>query len=1166
MNQLDRKHKKIWLLVFSLFLLLFVSSRMVILFYSSGIYHDEEEFRGTVAKELIEGSRLSLFDYQYTAYEGGSLLACLLIVPFYMLLGVNIYSLKLAGLLIAICSFAIIWYLLNRYGGTRPAIYGAWIMILAPPYFIKRNLMIMGDFDLSMLATLVVLLAFCRIYLEKKFGWKSLALFGFACGLSTWIHYSSFVMVAVCSFLLIYRLREIKLSGVLSAMGGALVGIWPLIYYNIVYRKAGEFRLLEGISYTGSWPEILQHFINKYIQLVSYQIAMSYQFTDVGPLSGKLLSLSYYGLATFCFFVILIYAIYRYRKTEGQLRDKLALGLIGCLYIEIYSLVYAASKYKYTIGWDILTPQSASYLYHLFTTLFIVFPIGLDLLIGNKRRRPNPILIKLGKAVFLATMAIGFIGFTSLIDSNPNDQDRFIGQPHSMNHLAFMLGENFFKSPQRAEKVFKKLSPAERLLFARGHGYKRGNNMLQEVPAYYTAEERSEYIIGYGQSYFTDVIVRDQLVDKLESHLKVWSPIDQLYYKEGIFNGLLAHPNPETIPPEFFEDLMVPQGEIAQFHDQLEKGLGLDFFNEQRSFVASQVRTEIKDGFQIEYILLDLPNDLRLPVNLYRPLNADGPLPTVLVFHSHDEGGKAQYGVQAVCQTLARNGFIAVSYDQTGYGERVDSGHEPEGVLFLQLGLSLHGLEIWEARLLLDYLVTRPDVDEYRIGCTGFSGGGAIALYLTALDTRVKVCVPVAGLTSMAMMHRMAASHFWVNFFNGMATWFDFGDLIGLVAPRPLRVVAGRYDDVFNYEGVNRTVAKGRLYYNSQYANSLENIDLVSLDIPHEFRPETRVYIYDWLSRHLSDGAQIVESDVIAAGEQDLACQADPKQVHLHELLQGYVPRLREKGPRKEDWTKRRNDAQSDMVQSIMQQPTGLNPCDLMIDTELADRMVAELVQPHREPDRQALVILVGRMQPEQLKEKAREIAARGYTVWAVQPLTDPQEIEEEYYLAKRRVMDNTSRIQSQAKLIVSAACATDNRSELRFPNIYLWAMGWDCMPTAIAASLAQRFRGVILEWGPTSLAEQVYYPFRPMDTYYSIYTYPNAFPRMDLVDFLLPFAPQDIYLAKTFIADVPEIRSMFDENVRDLKAAYREIGDADRVTVGSGDFEEILRALDSWH
>ena len=46
-------------------------------------------------------------------------------------------------------------------------------------------------------------------------------------------------------------------------------------------------------------------------------------------------------------------------------------------------------------------------------------------------------------------------------------------------------------------------------------------------------------------------------------------------------------------------------------------------------------------------------------------------------------------------------------------------------------------------------LLTRSEVDGSRIGVTGRSGGGAYSWWITALDERVKVSVPVAGITSL---------------------------------------------------------------------------------------------------------------------------------------------------------------------------------------------------------------------------------------------------------------------------------------------------------------------------------------------------------------------------------------------------------------------------------
>ena len=49
---------------------------------------------------------------------------------------------------------------------------------------------------------------------------------------------------------------------------------------------------------------------------------------------------------------------------------------------------------------------------------------------------------------------------------------------------------------------------------------------------------------------------------------------------------------------------------------------------------------------------------------------------------------------------------------------------------------------------LLDYLMTRPDVDAARIGVIGFSKGGMESYLAAAIDERITVAVPCIGVQS----------------------------------------------------------------------------------------------------------------------------------------------------------------------------------------------------------------------------------------------------------------------------------------------------------------------------------------------------------------------------------------------------------------------------------
>src|SRR5688572_23678637 len=56
----------------------------------------EEWTRGDVAMELLDGPLLSLIDYQYAHFFGGSLVSGVVAAPFFALFGPTLWALKLA--------------------------------------------------------------------------------------------------------------------------------------------------------------------------------------------------------------------------------------------------------------------------------------------------------------------------------------------------------------------------------------------------------------------------------------------------------------------------------------------------------------------------------------------------------------------------------------------------------------------------------------------------------------------------------------------------------------------------------------------------------------------------------------------------------------------------------------------------------------------------------------------------------------------------------------------------------------------------------------------------------------------------------------------------------------------------------------------------------------
>ena len=62
-------------------------------------------------------------------------------------------------------------------------------------------------------------------------------------------------------------------------------------------------------------------------------------------------------------------------------------------------------------------------------------------------------------------------------------------------------------------------------------------------------------------------------------------------------------------------------------------------------------------------------------------------------------------------------------------------------------GQVLWGMMVYDSIRAIDYLVSRPEVDQKRLGTVGMSMGSTMAWWVAALDVRIKACVDICCLT-----------------------------------------------------------------------------------------------------------------------------------------------------------------------------------------------------------------------------------------------------------------------------------------------------------------------------------------------------------------------------------------------------------------------------------
>ena len=122
---------------------------------------------------------------------------------------------------------------------------------------------------------------------------------------------------------------------------------------------------------------------------------------------------------------------------------------------------------------------------------------------------------------------------------------------------------------------------------------------------------------------------------------------------------------------------------------------------------------------------------IKLTGDLYAPKNiAKGAkLPAIAVSGPFGAVKEQVSGLYA--QTLAERGFITLAFDPSYTGE---SSGKPRNVASPDINTE-------DFSAAVDYLTTRKDVDENKIGILGICGFGGFALNAAAMDTRIKATV-----------------------------------------------------------------------------------------------------------------------------------------------------------------------------------------------------------------------------------------------------------------------------------------------------------------------------------------------------------------------------------------------------------------------------------------
>ncbi len=289
-------------------------------------------------------------------------------------------------------------------------------------------------------------------------------------------------------------------------------------------------------------------------------------------------------------------------------------------------------------------------------------------------------------------------------------------------------------------------------------------------------------------------------------------------------------------------------------------------------------------GFVIEKILWQSLPGHYVSANLYKPEKA-GRFPAILLPLGHWEYGKP--AVQRIAANLALKGFVVLTYDPIGQGERQQAfdkrigasliggatgQHFMDGAREILMGRSFAGDRIFDAKRALDYLESRPEVDRERIGVTGCSGGGTLTTYIAVLDERIKVAAPACYITSFRELFHGAIGDSEQSIPGFLAAGLDQVDYVESFAPKPW-LIGATQDDFFPIAGTREAYEEASRWYKMFGAG--DRVKLVVGQGGHGTPLVVREAIYEWMIRWLNHGeGSAKEQDVPLLPEFQLCATA----------------------------------------------------------------------------------------------------------------------------------------------------------------------------------------------------------------------------------------------------------------------------------------------------
>ncbi len=281
-------------------------------------------------------------------------------------------------------------------------------------------------------------------------------------------------------------------------------------------------------------------------------------------------------------------------------------------------------------------------------------------------------------------------------------------------------------------------------------------------------------------------------------------------------------------------------------------------------------KVEQFDGYTLQWVRYDAEPEDRIPAIVMIPdgISAQSPAPAIAIWHQHaghwhlgksEPAGLAGDAMHFTGVALVKRGYVVLCPDALCFEDRQDPAgrlrkgdyERHEFLRYVVQGRCMAWKNILDMRRAIDYLVSRDDVRQDRIGCYGHSMGSTHTWLVGPWEPRIRCMVGNCCLPTYEAMHRHKLLHCFPNFVPGWQRFGDTPDMAGMIAPRALHLNLGELDKGSPIEEARAGLAKIAAAYQAAGAAAQFSY-FVEANVGHVLSPAMWQKTHEFFAQHLT--------------------------------------------------------------------------------------------------------------------------------------------------------------------------------------------------------------------------------------------------------------------------------------------------------------------------